>query len=282
MKITKYRIINKYRMVIIAVSLMGMFIYWGISSKFFAIIAGSTKSDAAGVNMLLSQILTLDNYMDVLGFTSTIMVALIFSTVILFYREKNGLISFRYMRGESQKKVLISTILSHAAINAVLFYVIYVIYLVVGYALVGPETTYIPRNSFDAIFGEGFSSRNSFMYYLFQGIPSHFIATFVYTVMACSVGLFCRKAYQGIIVMLSYYWGMTILIEFARRMFMNPFWAFTFVKFEPTFIYGYQGISYKNPTVLTPLQLMESLVIPVLASTILIIIALRKKEKLYE
>ena len=281
MRIIKYRIINKYRILFLVFSLLGMFAYWGVSSKFFELTIGFNGT-AESQSKLLAQTLTLDNYMDILGFATTVMVVLLFSTVILFYNEKRGLFSFRYVRGERQKKVLISTILSHAAINAVLYYIIYVIYLSIGYLFIGSNMSSVPRNTFDVIFGQGFSSQYAYLYYLVEGIPSFLIATFVYTIMTCSIALFCRKTYQCIIYMLSYYWGLQILIEFLRKAFMGPNLAFLFVMFEPTFIFGFQGYSYDNPSIGLVFQVMSSLIIPILISIVLITVALRKEEKLYE
>lgn len=289
MKLMKFRLFNKFRIGLIGLSLFGMFFFWIFDSGFFNATIGLKN----GVDMtpdrvastqkhLLESILTLNGYMDTNGYAPTIMLVLLFSSVILFYREKNGLFCFRYARGESQKKVILSTIFSHAFINAVLYYLIYVIYLSVGYLFIGNRMSYVSRNIFDGIFGEGFSHQSPYLYYLVQGIPSFFIGTFVYTVMVCAAALFCRKAYQAVICMLSYYWGLQIVLEFLRKTFMGPRLAWIVGTFEPTHLYGFYGYVYHNPSIGTVLQAMSSLLVPALVSTVLLVITFRKEEKLYE
>ncbi len=290
MKFTKYRIFNKQRMILIGLSLLGMFFFWIFDSGFFEATIGFDKN---AIDMtperapevqkrLLSQILTFDRYMDTMGYATTIMLVLLFSTVVLFYKEKNGLFAFRYVRGESQRKVILSAIFSHALINAVLYYLIYVIYTSVGYLFIGNTMSYVPRNIFDGIFGEGFSKRLPYLYYLVQGLPSFFIGTFVYTVTVCAVALFFRKAYQAIICMMSYYWGLQIVLEFLRCTFMGPNLAWIVGTFEPIHLYGFYGYVYHNPSAGTVLQTMSSLIVPIIVSIVLLVITFRKEEKLYE
>lgn len=290
MHLYKYRIINKYRILLLLFALAGMMIYWGFSSGFFSLTIGfdlNAPDIKPGTGReiqrdLLSQILTLDNYMNIIGFASTILPILIFSSVILFYHEKRGLFSFRYMRGERQKKIVLSTIFSHAMLNAVSYYMVYIIYLSVGYAFIGSNMSYIPRNAFDGIFGQSFSANHAYLYYVAEGILSYFIGTFVYTVMACSIALFCQKAYQCIIYMVTYYWALQIILGFLRTHFMGPRLASVFGMFAPTYIYGFHGYVYHNPSVGLIFQIMSSLLFPILISMGLVIASFLKKEKLYE
>lgn len=290
MKLIKYRLFNKYRIMLIGLSLIGMFFFWMFNSGFFQATIGFDKNAidltpdrAVEVQKnMLNRTLILDKYMDIMGYTTTIMLVLLFSTVVLFYQEKNGLFAFRYVRGESQKKVILSTIFSHAVINAVLYYLIYVIYLTAGYLFIGNRMSYVPRNTFDGIFGEGFSHRTPYVYYLIQGIPSLLIGTFVYTVMVCVFALFCRKAYQAVICLMSYYWGVQIVLEFLRCSFMGSKLAWIVGTFEPTHLYGFYGYVYQNPSIGVVVETMSSLLAPILISIVLIVITFRKEEKLYE
>ena len=290
MHIHKYRIFNKYRVLLLIFSLAGMLIYWGFSSSFFSLTIGfdmnapdiQPGTGREAQRYLLSQILTLDNYMNTIGFASTILPILLFSTVILFYHEKKGLFSFRYMRGESQKKIILSTLFSHAIINAVSYYMVYIIYLSIGYVFIGSNMSYVPRNAFDGLFGQSFSANHAYLYYIIEGIPSYLIGTFVYTIMACSIALFCQKAYQCIIYMLTYYWGLQIILELIRGQFMGPRLASVFGMFEPTYIYGFHGYVYQNPSVGLIFQIMSSLLLPILISIGLVMSSFLKKEKLYE
>lgn len=290
MHIQKYRITNKYRLLLLFFALAGMMIYWGFNSHFFSIVFGfdyNAPDIKPGTgkemqNYLLSQILTLDHYMDIVGFAGSVLPILIFASVILFYQEKKGLFSFRYMRGESQMKILLSTMFSHAIINAVSYYLIYVVYLSIGYAFIGSKMSYVPRNSFDGIFGQSFSANHAYLYYLIEGIPSYLIGTFVYTFMACAVALFCQKAYQCIICMLSYYWALQIILGFIRGQFMGPRLATVFGMFQPTYLYGFHGYVYQNPSVGLVFQIMSSLLLPIFISVGLVLASFFKKEKLYD
>lgn len=289
MKLTGYRLFNRQRLLLMALSLLGIFINWIFDSGFFQIITENSMRSpdwspelTERVKVQFFENLTMDKYMDTMGYTTTIMLVLLFSTVVLFYQEKNGLFSFRYVRGESHKKVVISTILNHALINAVSYYLIYVIYLSAGYLFIGDKVGYIPRNIFDGIFGQGFSERYPYMYYLAEGVPPVFIGTFVYSVMSCAVALFCRKAYQAVICMFSYFWGVQIVLEFLRCTFLGPKLAWIVGTFEPTFLYGFYGYVYQNPSMGVVFQAMSSLIVPIFISVVLLVITFRKEEKLYE
>lgn len=185
------------------------------------------------------------------------------------------------MRGESQKKIVISTIFMYSLINAFLFYFIYFLYLNIGCIITGLKMSNIPRNTFDGLFGQGFCNNHTYLYYLMEGIPSYFIGSFIYTIMACTISLFCKKMYQTIIAMLTYFWSMQIILQLFRKLFGN-YLAYVIGKFEPTYLFGYYGYVYPNPSIITVVQTMSSLLIPIVASIILLILSLRSKEKLYE
>lgn len=82
---------------------------------------------------------------------------------------------------------------------------------------------YIPRNTFDGIFGEGFSAASPYLYYMVQGIPSILIGTFVYTLFGCVIALYCKKSYQALLWMLGYfgvrrfYWNFPVHILNSRQ-----------------------------------------------------------------
>lgn len=227
MQLTKYRAFGKSRFIQMAVSLLSMLIYWGFSSGIFEILFNynessidynAQKAEQVRHDMLESS-MYLSEYMNIQGYTTTIMFILMLAVLILFYQEKNGLFTFRYVRGESQKKVILSTIFQYSWINALWYYIIYIIYLSIGYCIMGNRMEYIPRNTFDGIFGEGFSAASPYLYYMVQGIPSILIGTFVYTLFGCVIALYCKKSYQALLWMLGYFWGTQILLEFSGAHF---------------------------------------------------------------
>ena len=143
MQLTKYRAFGKFRVIQMAVSLLSMLIYWGFSSGIFEILFNynessidynAQKAEQVRHDMLESS-MYLSEYMNIQGYTTTIMFILMLAVLILFYQEKNGLFTFRYVRGESQKKVILSTIFQYSWINALWYYIIYIIYLSIGTAL---------------------------------------------------------------------------------------------------------------------------------------------------
>ena len=222
MRLLRYRIFNLRRIIAAVTALISMWIYWFFYSGVYDETIGyninsleGTRTLSAGSG-LLKQILTFGRYMDIQGCATTILYLILIFLVTLFYNEKCGLFSFRYVRGEKQSKVILSTIFSHSIINAIVFYVIYVIYTTIGYMLLGNTGLDIPRNIFDGIFGVQFSQKNPYLYYLIQGIPSFFIGTFAYTWMGCCISLVCKRAYQMIICMFSYFWGVQVILEFIR------------------------------------------------------------------
>lgn len=286
MRLLRYRIFNLRRIIAGVTALISMWIYWFFYSGVYDETIGyninsleGTRTLSAGSG-LLKQILTFGRYMDIQGCATTILYLILIFLVTLFYNEKCGLFSFRYVREEKQSKVILSTIFSHSIINAIVFYVIYVIYTTIGYMLLGNTGLDIPRNIFDGILGVQFSQKNPYLYYLIQGIPSFFIGTFAYTWMGCCISLVCKRAYQMIICMFSYFWGVQVILEFIRCTFMSQNMAMMTLNFTPVYLYGFYGYVYPSPTVFTAFQMLLSLILPVLISIIILYIFLRGKEKI--
>ena len=101
MQLTKYRAFGKFRVIQMAVSLLSMLIYWGFSSGIFEILFNynessidynAQKAEQVRHDMLESS-MYLSEYMNIQGYTTTIMFILMLAVLILFYQEKNGLFS---------------------------------------------------------------------------------------------------------------------------------------------------------------------------------------------
>ena len=102
MQLTKYRAFGKSRFIQMAVSLLSMLIYWGFSSGIFEILFNynessidynAQKAEQVRHDMLESS-MYLSEYMNIQGYTTTIMFILMLAVLILFYQEKNGLFTF--------------------------------------------------------------------------------------------------------------------------------------------------------------------------------------------
>jgi hypothetical protein len=268
----RYRMFNKPRLIMILILLLGMFLYWYISGGMYGATLGfnPNAADIAGRSdtvqkALILQLKNLDDYTDILGFSSTIVPLMIFFTSALFFEEKNGLYIFAFSRMGKRKDIL-KSILFYALYNAAVIYLIYVIYLTAGVVWIGKNIE-IERNLFDGIFGKGFG--DSIAYFYVEGFIPYFIGSFVYTYFSCCIALFARRKYQCILVPMVYYWGLNIIVEFIRNL-INEKVSYQFIKFEPTFVYGYQGFIYDNPTVFTVLSVCLSLILPAVASVIMI------------
>ncbi len=279
MSIIKYRLFNINRWIFIVTILLGLFIFFFVSSGLFDVTIGFNSSaldisdNASSVQQkLIRQILTLDNYTDVLGFSSTVIPIMIFFSVTCFFDEINSLFIYEYNRVSNSKKLIIHTLLFYSFLNAVVVYILYLIYFLIGYIFIGNNIE-IPRNAFDGIFGAGFG--NYPIYFVVEAIIPYFIGTLIYTFFACAVSFFVNHKYQCILIPIIYYWGSYILIEFIRS-FMTPQLASIFVKFQPMFIYGYQSYIYENPSILTVINVLDSLLLPLVIGIILLIIKLKK------
>lgn len=93
MQLTKYRAFGKSRFIQMAVSLLSMLIYWGFSSGIFEILFNynessidynAQKAEQVRHDMLESS-MYLSEYMNIQGYTTTIMFILMLAVLILFY-----------------------------------------------------------------------------------------------------------------------------------------------------------------------------------------------------
>ena len=96
MQLTKYRAFGKFRVIQMAVSLLSMLIYWGFSSGIFEILFNynessidynAQKAEQVRHDMLESS-MYLSEYMNIQGYTTTIMFILMLAVLILFYQER--------------------------------------------------------------------------------------------------------------------------------------------------------------------------------------------------
>lgn len=278
----KYRILNKYRIIVSCVFLIGMVLTWFFYGGIYSLTLGFDYSapdlldPVAAQQSMLAELLTYDNYLDLLNFTSTVFPILIFSLSVLIYVEKNGLFIYKYSRNQNQKKVVISTLIKHALYTATVFFTIYIIYMSVGYIFLGDNlsmindgvtTSPIPKNIFDGLFGNNFSDEHVFLYYLAEGFYKYFVFSFVYSLFSCSIALLSNKIYQSTVISACYFFGVTFFMNFlSPSAFPNK------TMLQPTYAQGFDSFVYENPTALSALTPLISLIFPILISVILIII----------
>jgi hypothetical protein len=135
----------------------------------------------------------------------------------------------------------------------------------------------IPRNTFDGIFGQGFSTNHTFLYYTVEGFYKYFIFSFVYSIFSCSIVLLSKKIYQSIIIPTCYFFGFTFLVNF-----FSGASATNLIVLQPTYIQGFNAFINDSPNVSTALLPLSSLIIPIITSLVLITIYIRGKEKTNE
>lgn len=219
--LNKYRIVNRYRLIIVFLFLSGLFISWFLKSGMYDYTIGFNKNavDIAGradevQNTLMNQILNLFNYVTSAGdFISFVLPVLASAFVILFIKEKNGLFFFRYVRNVSYKKNIVSNILIQSCYSGITFLIAYFCFFIIGIILCKnpPE---INVEAFDLAFGKNFSiGESAWIGYLIEGVIKCFLFPFIYTFFACSISLICKKTYQCIIIPTIYYFFLTIIIS---------------------------------------------------------------------
>ena len=112
MQLTKYRAFGKSRFIQMAVSLLSMLIYWGFSSGIFEILFNynessidynAQKAEQVRHDMLESS-MYLSEYMNIQGYTTTIMFILMLAVLILFYQEKERIIYVSLCPGRKPKE----------------------------------------------------------------------------------------------------------------------------------------------------------------------------------
>lgn len=274
----KHRLFDVKRILIYLFFLVGMFVYWLFASGMIYMLIGfdtgapdlAGQGEAARQSMIAGN-LTMDTFTDIINYGVCVFPFLIFAMAAFFYKEKDGMFTFRYTRGQSQKRVVLSTLLNYALTSAVCFYLCYLIYMTIGYFLCGP-TMGLERGAFDGVFGAGFSTSHVYCYYLIEGFFKYFLAAFVYTLFACSIALVTHKIYSCVLIPACYYYGLTLLFMVCSA--IHPL-----ICFQPAYIEGFNAYMYDNPSVFTLFQISASLLIPLLISIVLIVYTLKRRER---
>lgn len=280
MSLGKYRVCNKTRIIIMIIFFISLFIAFFCTSGLYSLTFGFDLSapdiaaDPRGAQQLLiSQKTTMDSWADVYTYLMIVLPILSFGLSILFFQEKTGMFSYLYTRGKSYKKVVLSSMFSHAALNGLYFYVAYLIYFTIGYFAFGPDLN-LARTNLDGIFGANFCADHTYLYFVIEGFFLYFVASFIYTLFACAVGMLTSRAYQMVLIPACFYFGASLLIGYILPLngwVVNFFQPFKFVYFS---LIAWQPIS--------PLNLLEAvtpLVLPLLIAATLIIIGLKKGER---
>lgn len=277
--LTKFRIFNKYKIIIWVVFCIGLFTAWFFLSGMFELtILFDKKSNLYSIpaleaqKILISEIMKMDNFVDTVLFDTTIYPILIFSMGVFFIKEKKGAFQYQFLRGHSYKKVILISILTNSIIAATAFYLGYIFFMTIGFFITNGEMSMISRNIFDGLFGHDFSRNNTYFYYILEGFYKYFISAFFYTLLVCSIILHTAKSYTALLISMLYYFGLTFIIM------TNSILSFL-LPYQPTYISGFSSYVYNHPSINTALSPLLSILFPLIISFELITSALKRREK---
>lgn len=270
--LTKYRLFHKYRIGILLIFLMGLFISWFFTAGIYDATLGFNTSSPDIAHridevrkIMLGQVLNYDNYVSgTFRYGMILTPIFICATSLIFIREKRGFFPYAILRGKSEKKLMLKTLLYYGLINGATFYFAYVIFCTVG-LLFNSLIMQTPRLSFDFIFGEGFSQNQVYLYYLVEGIFKYFILGFVYTLFSCTIALITNKSYLSILIPIIYYFGASV--AFAS--------GFQVMLLAPVFTQGFS--SYGDPVPIW--GILMPMLVPFLISMGICLSVILRREK---
>lgn len=269
----RYRFFNKYRILLISLFVLGMFLTWFFNSNMYEYVFAfdyhaedlANEEIAKEVrDQLIEDTLKFDYFIAYsYEFTGLLTPFLAGITAIIFMLEKRSVFHQKYIRGQKQSSVIWSSIFWNALFTAVWMYAAYVIYCLIGTTF-NQMTIEIERNTFDAIFGAGFSKNHLLLYHLTEGFVKFFIFTFIYSFFSCAICLVTNKSYIGMTVPMIYFLCLTVLFSIVSHVrFLSPAFTLSFSSY-----YGLQ-----------PWEIFVPLIIPILLSVGIILYSLKRSEK---
>jgi hypothetical protein len=196
-----------------------------------------------------------------------------FAFSIFFFQEKIAIFSQKYVRGQSQKRVILSSLFSHSFYVAVGFYAVYMAYLIIGWCTMSIEPSQVPLDVFDGILGSNFAANHLFLYFTLCGFYKAFMAAFIYSLLSCSICLVVRKAYHPILYSSIYYYGFTLLLS------VIPLNRDVFHSIQPGMIQGFTEYVYDPIFVFAAIAPLLTLVIPFAIAVGIVIYTLKRSEK---
>jgi len=169
-ELTKYRLFNRYRIIVTVAFISGLFVTWFFASGLYEATLGfnANAEDIQGSakevqTFLIYQLLDLDTYVSsTFNYISCIVPILVTVLTILFIKEKNSLFINLYVRHNKRRTVLIQTMLSHSVLNGLTIYLGFIIFLLVG-LVINKVPVSFNRDGLDWLFGENFSIRHCFL-----------------------------------------------------------------------------------------------------------------------
>lgn len=235
----KNRIINKYTISSFLLFFVVSFLSWGIQSEYF-INLFTFKPDVhyKTLDDYFYRILDFDNYI-ILGFSFLqILFPIIVSfSVMNFADECSGLFPYAYPRAKKYRKFLLSSIFEHAAVSSIVILLAFILYLLVGYVLVGKflfaEHARWGSDLFADVLGAGFYYNHPVIYYVLESGMKYIIFPFIYSLFTMAVAFYTEKKYLILSIPTVYYIVLTVIFQCIPAI-PEPNY-FDFSVFAPTF-----------------------------------------------
>lgn len=217
--ISKYRIVNKYRVTLFLFFLTGFFLSLCSSYNFYLLRIIFDNDGSANKIFLLEHYLNFDSYIST-SFNYSMLILPIFCSILSlsFYQEKEGYFIYCFFRNKDYIKTIRKALFINAFYTALTFLIAYLIFFIVG-VFTSKNYTEIPRISFDFIFGNNFSTKHIHMYYFIEGILKYFLFCFIYSLFSNSVVCITKKKYLPIIIPLLYYYIFSIIFGICFKVF---------------------------------------------------------------
>lgn len=274
--ITRYRLFNRFRLVILGILFLSMILTYLLQSGVFKLLFffNTEAPDIAGRveevrSFLIHQVLTMDRWVtSAFSVLIVLLPVLACASVYLFIKEKRGMFCYRFARKQPYNTVVLSSVLVSTFICSVSFYLVYFLYCLVGFFVTEQEVA-IDRPVLDFIFGAAFSQDNPFLFFVIGGFVSVFLLSFVYSLLACSLALVMRKTYQAIMIPILYFFGMSQLFAVLSTA-IHPM----LIVLQPIFTLNF--FAYGNAVPIW--EFLVSLVPPLLISAGIIIYVVNRKE----
>lgn len=271
-KLTEYRIFNKYRVWTLLIFVLGFFLSWLLSSHLYELIFkfNFNAPDVIGHGIedqkfLINNLLNFDDYVSsTFDYTTFLMPVFVCLLSIIYIKEKNGLLLYKYIRTQKFKKTLLNSIITHSIYNAFTLYLGFVIFLVIG-LIINKNPVITDRTFLNSYFGNGFYFNHPVAYYLIVGIINFFIFTFVYSIFTFSISLVTNKMRYCMVIPIGFYLFMSII--FGAGMNIQ----------ELTPAYTQEFNAY---VLVEPLTVFIPLLVPILISGFLIIYHITRSERI--
>lgn len=228
-RIDRLRIINKYTLISITLLFSSLVLSWFFASEiyYWLFIADfQNEPDLIGLNpretvlQSLNQLRSWELYID-LATRYTIYFFPLFPLlpIIGFYNEKNGYLSYAYIRLKKFKKYMGITILKYSFISGLCVVIPYIIFFSVGNLLITDQLDNV--GNFLYIFGQSFYSDHPFLFYVILTTSIYFSIGFTFGMMGIAIAVWTEKSYLIIVIPMVYYIVIGNLAETLHLPLLN-------------------------------------------------------------